>query len=181
MSIKIYLIKHHDTDMGYVGITGDELGKRWYQHMHDPSSAVYKALRQDGHRMSMQILEEVETRAEALVKEQEYIHALGTAHPAGWNRQVKTPIKKQRKWIQKKSVLMYVGREQIMCPVCGCENLHLQDGVDVDNEYTYLSVACEWCHYSDDNDDNRPLFALRFWYTHGTISLHMMVWIEDKS
>ena len=89
MSIKIYLIKHLDTDMGYVGITGDELGKRWYQHLHDPKGALYAALRAEGHRMSMQLLEEVETRAEALIKEQMYIHALGTAHPAGWNRDVR--------------------------------------------------------------------------------------------
>ena len=179
MTHKIYLIKHLDTGMGYVGITGDELGKRWYQHLHDPKGALYAALRAEGHRMSMDLLEVVATREEALIKEQQYIHSIGTAHPAGWNRRVKTPVKKQKKWIQKESVLRYVDREQIKCPVCGCENLHLQDGVNVDNEYTYLTVECEWCHHSE-NDDDRPFFALRFWYTHGTISLHMMVWIEDK-
>ncbi len=92
MSIKIYLIKHLDTGKGYVGITGDELGKRWYQHLHDPKGALYTALRAEGHRMTMELIEQVETREEALAKEQQYIHALGTAHPAGWNRDVR-PLK----------------------------------------------------------------------------------------
>ena len=31
MSYKIYMIKHLDTDMKYVGITGGDLATRWQQ------------------------------------------------------------------------------------------------------------------------------------------------------
>lgn len=86
MSWKIYLIKHLDTDMKYVGITGGDLAARWDQHRADTNSAVYKALRTEGHRMTMELLEEVATKPEALKKEQEYIQSLGTATPNGWNR-----------------------------------------------------------------------------------------------
>ena len=134
MSIKIYLVKHHDTGMGYVGITGDELGKRWYQHLHDPKGALYAALRAEGHRMSMQLLEEVETRAEALTKEQEYIHALGTAQPAGWNRDVRplpveeqTPVK-PKVWERCTSDLklsgIYSNNKALLCPACNYDFTH---------------------------------------------------------
>ena len=132
MSIKIYLIKHLDTGMGYVGITGDELAKRWYQHLHDPKGALYAALRAEGHRMSMQLLEEVETRAEALTKEQEYIHALGTAQPTGWNRDVRPlPVEEQtpekpKVWERlERSPLLDEYQTTLVCP-CGCINLHQQ-------------------------------------------------------
>lgn len=136
MSIKIYLVKHLDTGMGYVGITGDELGKRWYQHLHDPKGALYAALRAEGHRMSMQLLEEVETRAEALAKEQEYIHALGTAQPAGWNRDVR-PLPVEEKATPKPKVWKRITRspmfeedgQTLVCP-CECPNLH-QETVEV--------------------------------------------------
>jgi len=91
MSWKIYLIKHLDTDMKYVGITRNDLIARWEQHRADTNSAVYKALRTEGYRMTMELLEEVATKPEALKKEQEYIRSLGTATPNGWNRQVSTP------------------------------------------------------------------------------------------
>jgi hypothetical protein len=129
MSIKIYLIKHHDTGMGYVGITGDELGKRWYQHLHDPKGALYAALRAEGHRMSMQLLEEVETRAEALIKEQEYIHALGTAQPAGWNRDVRPlPVEKQTiDWFAVPTSIKFDTHPWLMyCTCCGYEFTHQQ-------------------------------------------------------
>ena len=112
MTHKIYLIKHLDTGMGYVGITGDELAKRWYQHLHDPASAVYKALRSEGHRITMELLEEVNTRAEALIKEQEYIHALRTAQPDGWNRQVK-PKRQLKTWDKH---IQWLPR--LLCPIC---------------------------------------------------------------
>lgn len=134
MSIKIYLIKHLDTDMGYVGITGDELSKRWYQHLHDPKGALYAALRAEGHRMSMQLLEEVETRAEALTKEQMYIHALGTAHPAGWNRDVRPlPVEEQtppkpKVWERCTADLflgdIYAGDQSLQCPACEGDYTH---------------------------------------------------------
>jgi hypothetical protein len=77
--------------MKYVGITGGDLASRWEQHRADNKSAVYKALRTEGHRMTMELLEEVDTKPEALKKEQEYIQFLGAATPNGWNRQVSTP------------------------------------------------------------------------------------------
>jgi predicted GIY-YIG superfamily endonuclease len=130
MSINIYLIKHLDTGMGYVGITGDELSKRWYQHLHDPKGALYAALRAEGHRMTMQLLEKVETRAEALSKEQEYIHALGTAQPAGWNRDVRPlPVEEQappkpKVWerFAENELDLYSGMANtnvMKCPACG--------------------------------------------------------------
>ncbi len=132
MTHKIYLIKHLDTGMGYVGITGDELAKRWYQHMHDPKGALYAALRAEGHRMSMQLLEEVETRAEALKKEQMYIHALGTAQPAGWNRDVRPlPVEEQtppkpKVWKRiTRSPMFDESGNLLVCP-CECTNLHQQ-------------------------------------------------------
>ncbi len=139
MSINIYLIKHLDTGMGYVGITGDELSKRWYQHLHDPKGALYAALRAEGHRMTMQLLEKVETRAEALSKEQEYIHALGTAQPAGWNRDVRPlPVEEQappkpKVWERLTSGIFsgnsYGPGETLGCH-CGMDNLH-QETVEV--------------------------------------------------
>lgn len=86
----VYLIKHLDTDMKYVGITSADLKTRWDQHRNDTNSAVYEALRADGHRMTMEVLEECDTREQALRREQEYIHELGTAVPRGWNRKINT-------------------------------------------------------------------------------------------
>jgi predicted GIY-YIG superfamily endonuclease len=120
MTHKIYLIKHNDTGKGYVGITGDELGKRWYQHLHDKNGALYAALRAEGHRMTMELIEEVETREEALIKEQEYIHSLGTAQPAGWNRQVK-PKRKSKQWIKHKSL-----GTVFRCPICKSDELQMR-------------------------------------------------------
>ncbi len=134
MSINIYLIKHLDTGMGYVGITGDELSKRWYQHLHDPKGALYAALRAEGHRMTMQLLEKVETRAEALSKEQEYIHALGTAQPAGWNRDVRPlPVEEQappkpKVWERCTADLelgdIYADSSTLQCPACEYDFTH---------------------------------------------------------
>jgi len=141
MTHKIYLIKHLDTGKGYVGITGDELGKRWYQHLHDPKGALYTALRAEGHRMTMELIEEVETREEALAKEQQYIHALGTAQPAGWNRDVRPlkveepePLAKPKEWERFTAGLAtgnsYGLGETIACPSCNADNLH-QETVEV--------------------------------------------------
>jgi predicted GIY-YIG superfamily endonuclease len=99
MSWKIYLIKHLDTDMKYVGITGGDLRTRWEQHRADTNSGVYKALRTEGYRMTMEEIEEVATKPEALKREQELIRSLGTATPNGYNRQV-TTIKEVQKEVQ---------------------------------------------------------------------------------
>jgi len=137
MTHKIYLIKHIDTGKGYVGITGDELGKRWYQHLHDPKGALYIALRTEGHRMTMDLIEEVETREEALIKEQQYIHALGTAQPNGWNRDVRpmkveepTSVAKPKVWEQWTDDSIKISGDGLTCPSCNCQNLH-QETVEV--------------------------------------------------
>lgn len=87
MSYKIYLIKHLDTDMKYVGITRNDLIARWEQHRADTNSSLYKALRTEGHRMTMELLEEVATESEARNKERDYIQLFETMAPSGWNRQ----------------------------------------------------------------------------------------------
>ena len=135
MTHKIYLIKHIDTGKGYVGITGDELGKRWYQHLHDQKGALYTALRTEGHRMTMDLIEEVETREEALIKEQQYIHALGTAQPNGWNRDVRplkveepVPVEKPKAWERHTDVLelgaAYSNNSTLLCPACKYDYTH---------------------------------------------------------
>jgi predicted GIY-YIG superfamily endonuclease len=157
MSINIYLIKHLDVGTVYVGITGDELGKRWYQHLHDPKDALYKPLRAVGHGMSMELLEEVATREEALIKEQEYIHALGTAHPNGWNRDVR-PLKveelkpgaKSKEWERHTDVLelvtAYSHHSTMECPSCKYDFTHqeyyeiFQRNEDCDGIHTVVKL-----------------------------------------
>lgn len=112
MSYKIYLIKHLDTDMKYVGITGGDLAARWEQHRSDTNSAVYKALRTESHRMIMEPIEEVTTKPEALKKEQMYIRLLNTATPSGWNRQVCTPKEVKHISNHSTSKMIINGRQQ---------------------------------------------------------------------
>ena len=130
MSYKIYLIKHLDTDMKYVGITGADLATRWQQHYNDINSAVYKALRTEGYRMTMELLEEVATKPEALKREQEYIRSLGTATPSGWNRKVATPKAKlsydsviRRTAAIFKFECIGSGNAFLECPRCASSNL----------------------------------------------------------
>jgi predicted GIY-YIG superfamily endonuclease len=136
MSWKIYLIKHLDTDMKYVGITGGDLATRWEQHRADTNSAVYKALRTEGYRMTMELLEEVATKPEALKKEQEYIRSLGTATPDGWNRKVSTPkdepVPTPKKWLRCQN---QIGNRDwvdgvLQCRVCKGDYTH-QETVEV--------------------------------------------------
>jgi predicted GIY-YIG superfamily endonuclease len=133
---KIYLIKHLDSGMKYVGITDGDLVKRWLSHMIDKKSAVYEALRSEGYRMTMELLEEVPSRDEALRKEQEYIRTLGTAQPHGWNRMVsKVEVVKPavKKWIECKDPLysQYIdqdihGISSLRCPICNYYMTHHQ-------------------------------------------------------
>lgn len=88
MPYKIYLVTRLDDNKKYVGITSSDLQTRWQQHYHDKASAIYDALRSDGHRMVMDLLQEVETKEEALRLEQKLIQELNTAQPNGWNRSV---------------------------------------------------------------------------------------------
>lgn len=199
MTHKIYLIKHIDTGKGYVGITGDELGKRWYQHLHDPKGALYTALRTEGHRMTMDLIEEVETREEALIKEQQYIQTLGTAHPNGWNRDVR-PVKhwklpKPKIW--KKVVLeglqfstyQHDDKGTIVCPACFSDDytcdgqfLHIHNAEQffVDNEATVkIYFLCESC-YRQEGSENKPLSYLELFTTHGQTTSKYFYFVEDK-
>lgn len=202
MSIKIYLIKHIDTGMGYVGITGDELGKRWYQHLHDPKGALYTALRAEGHRMSMEMLDEVETREEALIIEQQYIHELGTAQPNGWNRDVRplkveepAPVAKPKEWKEvvleglQFSTYSHDDIGTIVCPRCfksdgTCDGQYLHiDKVEhsfVDSEATVqIYFLCETC-YVDYGTEERPLSYLELFTTHGQTTSKYFYFVEDK-
>jgi len=181
MTHKIYLIKHIDTGKGYVGITGDELGKRWYQHLHDPKGALYTALRTEGHRMTMDLIEEVETREEALIKEQQYIHALGTAQPNGWNRDVRpmkveepTPVVKPKKWKQITRNAMFDDYGCLLVCPCGCTNLHqgtvqvfqcYEDCAGIYTEATYTETSTKkidkWCKENPSSRRN----GLRIYFT----------------
>jgi len=156
MSYKIYLIKHLDTDMKYVGITGGDLAARWEQHRADTNSAVYKALRTESHRMTMELLEEVTTKPEALRKEQEYIRSLGTATPNGWNRKVSMPKaepvtapeatpKKWERCAPFQPIFMQNGSDSslLACPHCLYNYTH-QEKVEVfirdDDDYQVLGI-----------------------------------------
>ncbi len=131
---KIYLIKHLDSGMKYVGITDGDLAKRWQQHYNDPNSAVYTALRSEGYRMTMELLEDVPSRDEALRKEQDYIRTLGTARPHGWNRMVsevevvKPAVKKWRE-IRRELLNSDFIANILQCPRCGYGFTHHQDTV----------------------------------------------------
>jgi hypothetical protein len=193
MSINIYLIKHLDTGTGYVGITGDELGKRWYQHLHDPKSALYKALRAEGHRMSMELLEEVATREEALIKEQQYIHALGTAHPNGWNRMIKnkTSIQKPKRYKriyggQIRYESKRISDDTMVCPVCydngqtcNGQYLHMDDEVVTLTNGIRIFFKCEQCHYSED-EDTPPKYFIEIWHRKGQTMVSLTYYVEEN-
>lgn len=200
MSIKIYLIKHLDTDMGYVGITGDELGKRWYQHLHDPASAVYKALRNEGHRITMELLEEVETRGEALMKEQQYIQSIGTAQPMGWNRQVAIkPKPKRKRWTEHKIPGIRYDMSgkanavwgDIICPTCynpnddteDGKNQHIDEVKTLKGEYLFnvkIYLYCETCEQIEEYE-NKPRNYIEFETSHGCTTVNYVYYQEDKS
>ena len=195
MTHKIYLIKHNDTGKGYVGITGDELGKRWYQHLHDKNGALYTALRAEGHRMTMELIEEVETRQEALAKEQKYIHTLGTAQPAGWNRDVR-PLKVEdsKRWKKvvqrgiKLSSYSHDDESTIVCPICfkadgTCDGnfIHVdkvETSLDGSDMTVQIYLYCESC---DGNNDDKPMNFLELLTTHGQTTIDYYCFIEDKS
>ena len=189
---KIYLITHLDSGMKYVGITDGDLAKRWQQHYNDPNSAVYTALRSEGYRMTMELLEEVPSRDEALRKEQEYIRTLGTAHPHGWNRMV-SKVEVVKKWVWKpRSVTLPQcvngawGR--LKCPSCNEERLHFwtydEEGPQVwddSKRELYMYIECEKCHH-DDNTNSPPLFHIDIKEVRGYIYLEMIfyVYVEVK-
>jgi len=158
MTTKIYLIMHLDTGMRYVGITDGELAKRWQQHYNDPKSAVYKALRTEGHRMTMELLEEVDNRGEALLKETAYIQQLQTAHPRGWNRtgKILPPIKWKKVFANPST---HIVGDYLTCPVCGCDFTNIQPPtyfeIGKSKGYQFL-FCCEECHHPDIPERERP-------------------------
>jgi hypothetical protein len=180
---KIYLIKHLDSGMKYVGITDGDLAKRWQQHYNDPNSAVYSALRSEGYRMTMELLDDVPSREEALRKEQEYIRTLGTAQPHGWNRMVsKVEVVKPvvKKWVDARIVFI---DGVVRCPSCGGSYTHhryitIRPTMDYREEIQitrinitiddakgdyYIHFYCEDCSLGQRNEDGEILFG---WYLH---------------
>jgi hypothetical protein len=117
----VYLIQHLDTDKKYVGITSADLKTRWDQHRNDPNSAVYEALRADGHRMTMYELSRFTDRKEALDYEQICIHELTTYHPHGWNRMARKVPDPKWKWYY---TAPSFEDESWMCPTCGEYHTH---------------------------------------------------------
>jgi hypothetical protein len=154
---KIYLIKHLDSGMKYVGITDGDLAKRWQQHYNDPNSAVYSALRSEGYRMTMELLDDVPSRDEALRKEQEYIRTLGTAQPHGWNRMVSKVEKPKQMEMKSRTIdyLPYGELGRLKCPHCDNDRVHLireHDAmvVAMNHAKDYIQYFyCEECHHSD--------------------------------
>ncbi len=124
MSWKIYLITHLDTGMKYVGYTEVDLKKCWDTHHVNPKYAVHKAIQTDGHRMTMELLEEVETRAIARNLKQQYIQSFNSAEPNGWNRQIikpkDEPVTTPKKWTQVQGGLVTKSedRDALACPSC---------------------------------------------------------------
>ncbi len=183
MTHKIYLIRHLDTGKGYVGVTKEDLSKRWYQHMHDPASAVYKALRSDGHRMTMEIIEEIESRQEALIREQEYIHAMGTAQPNGWNRNVR-PIKiqKPKVWqrIEGNDLYLERGMSALKCPVCGdfyTDQTNYEKVERSRGDGVRIYFKCVNCH--EDRSNMPPEFELLI-YQHKGNTIFETVYYKEK-
>jgi len=130
---KVYLIRHLDNGKQYVGITGGDLAKRWQQHYNDPKSAVYKALRKEGYRMTMELLDEVDDRDDALLLEQMYIQTLNTAEPHGWNRMVRNDwlenVKSRVTWKKIETGLSFddFGPDMnLLCPTCNEAYMHMK-------------------------------------------------------
>lgn len=132
MSYKIYLVRHLDNDMKYVGITSQTLKQRWAGHAADRMGALYKVMRTDRERMTIEIIDEVFDKQEALKKEQEYIRIYDTAEPNGWNRQVTDyhcgPLvnhnffnyNKPKKWKRQIGVVALGEGSLLSCPACSC-------------------------------------------------------------
>jgi predicted GIY-YIG superfamily endonuclease len=202
MTQKIYLIKHLDTGKGYVGITGDELGKRWYQHLHDKNGALYTALRAEGHRMTMELIEEVATREDALIKEQEYIHSLGTAQPDGWNRQFTAKPKPKpisKRWYRHAMPGIRYDNSgkansvmgDIICPTCynpnddteDGKNQHIDEVKTIKGKYLFnvkIYLFCETC-YQIPGYENKPRNYIEFDTSHGCTTVSYVYHLEAKS
>ena len=173
MTHKIYLIKHLDTGMGYVGVTSRDLLVRWKQHHSDTNSALYEILRTDSHRMTMELLNEFEDRDQALKEEQKYIRKLGTAQPNGWNRQVTSFYEGDRGWKPYFVPIRYEPNNYdtyfvpptvhhdsffsfttftpqngtiVCCPVCGKNSLSMWGRPDIRRRSFTGYFVCHYCH-----------------------------------
>ena len=180
MEHKVYKIEHLDTGMKYIGYTSGTLAQRWYQHYNDPHSAVYQALRSEGHRMTMELVQAFNSKEQALRKENECIHALDTMYPNGWNRKVGKRAKQPPRY-KRVTVSAGIDGSDINCPVCACGNVHLHHtGTTTDNDSVYIAIWCEDCHH-DDREFKPPPYTLHIEDDSGCISFFMHVWIEDVS
>jgi predicted GIY-YIG superfamily endonuclease len=148
MTHKIYLIKHLDTGMGYVGVTSRTLAERWNQHRSQSTSAVFHALRTDSHRMTMELIEEFDDRDQALKAEQQYIRKLETYHPNGWNRQVTSYYEGGIGWSPYLVPISYSQSDDgtiVCCPLCG-GGISLIGDPNIE-KYTYsIEFYCVNCH-----------------------------------
>jgi predicted GIY-YIG superfamily endonuclease len=185
MTHKIYLIKHLDTGMGYVGITSRDLLARWKQHHSDTHSALYEVLRTDSHRMTMELLEEFEDRDQALKAEQQYIRKLETAQPNGWNRQVTHFYEGNRGWkpyfvpiryepnnydtyfvpptVHSFDVSKFILESPtpqngtiVCCPVCGKNRLSMYGRPDIRRRSFTCFFVCHYCHRNSFRDIKGP-------------------------
>ena len=180
MEHKVYKIEHLDTGMKYIGYTSGTLAQRWYQHYNDPHSAVYQALRSEGHRMTMELMAAFDSKEHALGKESELIHVLNTMHPNGWNRKVGKQAKQPPRY-KRVTVSAGIDGSYINCPVCACGNVHLHHtGTTTDNDSVYIAIWCEDCHH-DDREVKPPPYTLHIEDDNGCISFWMHAWVEDAS
>jgi predicted GIY-YIG superfamily endonuclease len=184
MSWKIYLIKHLDTDMKYVGYTEIDLQKRWDQHRADTTRSISKTLQTDSHRMIMELLEEVETRAIARNLKQQYIQSLNSAEPNGWNRQIIKPkaeaVTTPKKWmpVQGDFVTKSQGVEALVCPNCKDTWTH-QSTVDVLNNDVCIYFTCESCHFEDGDNNPPPHYKLLIYQHKGQTNFKTVYYIEE--
>lgn len=86
MPYRIYLVTHHDTNMKYVGVTGKTLEERLRQHRANRTGALYDVMKTESHRITMELIEECDTREEAYIRESYYIAKYNSMRPNGYNR-----------------------------------------------------------------------------------------------
>jgi hypothetical protein len=188
MSWKIYLIKHLDTDMKYVGYTEVDLQKCWETHRVNPKYAVHKPLQTEGHRMTMELLEEVETRAIARDLKQQYIQSLNTAEPNGWNRQIIKPkaesVTTPKTWIKHCSSVTFSAYSPdsdsnlFCCPACQGEFTH-QETTIVSHDNLAIYFWCESCHLHDAQEANPPRFEICIYQHKGWTFFKTVYYIEE--
>lgn len=209
MEHKVYKIEHLDTGMKYIGYTSGTLAQRWHQHYNDPNSAVYQALRKEGHRMTMELMAAFDSKEHALGKESELIHVLNTMHPNGWNRKVAKRTENNAEKLKRYEDITVTSRISenggLECPNCKCDNTHI-DIVEVytqricaqvfpssevnvrrdatENPSTYeegirIYFTCECCH--DTQNVDPPKYELLIYQHKGRTYFETLYYVESTS